>query len=249
MEISLLMTAALLGLGGIPHCAAMCSAPCMAVVDACRDSRAGTAASLWAWHAARVASYAVAGAVVAASVSALSTLGGGMTFLRPVWGLLHASVVALGVWLVWQGRWPAWFERAAQRAGQAAGVGHAATAGGTTGGGVVAVRWHGQGTGLSGPSRSAAAGSLWALMPCGLLQSALLVAALASGPVSAAAVMGTFALTSAVGPWLAPAVLLRLRGSAASPAWATRVAGATLILASGWSLAHGVWQQVVDLCT
>ena len=221
----------------------------MAIVGSCQDSRGGMAASLWAWHAARVASYAAAGAVVAASVSALSALGGGLALLRPLWGLLHAAVVALGVWLVWQGRWPAWIERTAQRAGQAAGVGTAALAGGNAGGGVATLRWNGQGAGLSGPSRAAAAGSLWALMPCGLLQSALLVAALASGPVSGAAVMATFALASAAGPWLAPAVLVRLRGNAASPAWATRMAGACLILASGWSLAHGVWQQVVDLCT
>lgn len=249
MEISLLLTAALLGLGGIPHCAAMCSAPCMAIVGSCQDARGRTTASLWAWHVARVASYAAAGGVVAASVAALSTLGGGVAVLRPLWGLLHAAVVALGVWLLWRGRWPAWIERAAQRAGQAAGVGTVAVAGGHDRGGVATLRWNGHGAALSGPTRAAAAGSLWALMPCGLLQSALLVAALAPGPASGAAVMGTFALASAVGPWLAPAVLLRLRGSAASPAWATRLAGASLILASGWSLAHGVWQQVVDLCT
>jgi hypothetical protein len=55
-------------------------------------------------------------------------------------------------------------------------------------------------------------GILWALMPCGLLYGALLVAALSNSPVEGASVMALFALGSAVVLTIGPWVWLRLRG-------------------------------------
>jgi len=55
------------------------------------------------------------------------------------------------------------------------------------------------------PGGVMAAGVLWALMPCGLLYSALLVAALSGGPLEGALTMALFAVGSGVwlvgGPW------------------------------------------------
>jgi len=31
-------------------------------------------------------------------------------------------------------------------------------------------------------------------------------------------------------------------------AWAPRLAGAMLVLASGWALGHGIWARIVDWC-
>ena len=53
------------------------------------------------------------------------------------------------------------------------------------------------------PARAGLVGACWTAMPCGLLQSALLVAALASGALPGAAVMAAFALASTLGLWLA----------------------------------------------
>ena len=80
-------------------------------------------------------------------------------------------------------------------------------------------------------------------MPCGLLQSALIVAALASGPVQGASVMAVFALGSALSLWLVPRLWLRLqRGGNAAPrsTLAVRLAGALLLVASAFALSHGL---------
>jgi sulfite exporter TauE/SafE len=93
-----------------------------------------------------------------------------------------------------------------------------------------------------------AAGLAWVAWPCGLLQSALLVAALTTSPLSGALAMAGFAASSSLGLLLAPAVLARLPQRWAGPSQAVRLAGLGLCMASGWALAHGVWEQVRLVC-
>lgn len=95
------------------------------------------------------------------------------------------------------------------------------------------------GASAGAPSASAAAAGLfWAAMPCGLLQSALLGSALASGLAQGAAVMGTFAISSAIGLHAAPIWWKRLRALRSSR-WQSlpvRAAGLLLVGASTWAL-------------
>ena len=96
-------------------------------------------------------------------------------------------------------------------------------------------------------ARAGAVGACWAAMPCGLLQSALIVAALASGPMQGAGVMAVFALGSAVSLWLAPHLWLRLQargGGAARSTLAVRLAGVLLIAASTFALVHGLREAI-----
>ena len=78
-------------------------------------------------------------------------------------------------------------------------------------------------------------GVVWSLLPCGLLYSALLVAALTSSAVEGAAVMALFAVGSGVslmaGPWL----WLRLCGQSSGEC-ALRVAGLALFVTSVFAL-------------
>jgi len=226
MDSALVLSATLLGLAGAPHCAAMCGAACTAITR-----RAPGSAATATFHVARAAGYAAAGAVAAASVGALSLLGQWSPALRPLWTLVQLAALALGLWLLATGRQPAWLEGLGRGAGR-----EAAVPGG----------WQR----LRGPAESALAGSLWFAWPCGLLQSALLVAALANHPLGGAAAMGAFALASSVGLVAAPWLWLRLSGSAAagSAAWAVRAAGGLLAATSGWALGHGLWQQVLAYC-
>lgn len=224
MDSALIASAALLGLAGTPHCAAMCGAPCAAVIG----GRSGTA--LVAFHVARVASYAVGGAVVASSVGALAGLSQMTPALRPLWTVLHVLALALGLWLLVRGQQPAWmgsFGRAPRLA--------------------PAGPWQR----MSGPVRAAAGGSVWVAWPCGLLQSALLVAGMTGGAAAGAGAMAAFALASSGGllaaPWLWQRVL---RGPAAATRerWIVRTAGLMLVAASGWALSHGLWHQVAAYC-
>jgi sulfite exporter TauE/SafE len=102
------------------------------------------------------------------------------------------------------------------------------------------------------PARRFGTGLGWVAWPCGLLQSALLVAGLANTAVQGALVMAAFAAASALGLLLGPALWWRLSGGAAnrwmSPHLAVRLAGLALALASAWALGHGLWLRVAAWC-
>ena len=237
MDQALLLSAVLMGLAGTPHCLAMCGAACTAATGG------GARRGLLPFHLGRLLAYSAAGAVAAASVGSLAALGQAVAALRPLWTLVHMAALALGFFLLWRGRQPAWMERLgrSRAAGTAsAGALHRGTEG-----------WQV----IRGPARSAGIGLAWVAWPCGLLQSALLVASLANTAWSGAAVMAGFAVASAAGLVLGPALWWRLSGgrpgtagAGVSAAGAVRWAGAALVLASAWALGHGLWLRVLAWC-
>jgi sulfite exporter TauE/SafE len=170
--------------------------------------------------------------VAASSVAALAAWSNLSPALRPLWTLLNAAALVLGAWLLWRGRQPAWLARL----GRVPAPRTPSTPGWQT------VRL---------PLRAAAAGAAWVAWPCGLLQSALVVAALASSAYGGAATMAVFALASApglvAGPWAARK-LLAGRGATAREAWAARAAGLLLLGASAWALGHQLAPQFAAFC-
>jgi uncharacterized protein len=210
----------LMGLAATPHCAAMCGAPCAAIVGR------GAPAPQTAFLGARLMAYAAAGALASASVGALAAASQASPALRPLWVLLHLGLLTLGVFLLWRGRQPAWL----------AGLGRVQAAGP----GVAVIR------GPRRVSRSAAAGLLWVAWPCGLLQSALLVASLTSTAWAGATAMAAFAAASSAGLVFAPWLWQRLGPGLESPL--VRVAGALLATGSLFALGHGVWPQLAAWC-
>ena len=235
MDLALIVGALMLGVAGAPHCAAMCGPASAALLRGCR-SRTPHGAP-WSFHLARVAGYAAAGAIAASSVGVLAQLGQVSPVLRPLWTLLHCAALALGLWLLWHGRQPAWLENLGRGARQLA------PQQGAQGG------WQR----LQGPARASTAGLLWVAWPCGLLQSALMMAALANSAWGGGLAMAAFASASAAGLGLAPWLFARLaRGSGGgalqASAWAVRLAGATLAGASAWALGHDLFHRVVAYC-
>jgi uncharacterized protein len=225
MDLALVLSALMLGLAGAPHCTAMCGAACAAA------TRGGRSAA-WPFHLTRVAAYASAGALVAAGVGALSALGQLSPALRPLWTLAHAAALGLGLWLLWQGRQPAWLQH----------FGRAPT---------LAVPDAQGWQRMQVPLRASAAGAAWVAWPCGLLQSALVVAALANTATGGAAVMAVFAAATSAGLIVGPWLWQRLGGQGASRAvvvLATRTAGALLAAASAWALGRDVLPQVLAYC-
>ena len=158
-----------------------------------------------------------------------------MAALRPLWTLMHLAAIGVGLWLIWHGRQPAWMDRMGR---VPAAMGVPASPSG----------WQR----MSGPGRSAAAGLAWVALPCGLLQSALVVAALANSAAAGATVMAGFALTSSVGllssGWILRRMLARSGSAANDLSWMVRLAGLVLVAASGWALGHGVLMRVAAWC-
>ncbi len=98
LDAALIASAALMGVAGTPHCAAMCSAPC-ALAAGQRPARL---------LVGRLLGYAAAGAVAAASAQALATASSRVLLLQPAWALLQAALLLLGLTLLARGRVPAW---------------------------------------------------------------------------------------------------------------------------------------------
>lgn len=224
MQSSLALTALLMGLVGGPHCVAMCGAACAGIGQAA-GLRKNSALLLF--QLGRILGYALLGALAAASMQGLGWLTVQSAALRPVWSMLHVAALVLGLVLLVQARQPVWLESAGRRVWRSA----RALAAGWGGGAPLLL------------------GTLWALLPCGLLYSALLVAALAGGPLAGAMVMALFALGTSVsmlaGPWL----WLRLRGAAPGDGqYGVRLAGAALAASAAWALWMGLVHDQAPWC-
>ena len=228
MSSSLLATALLMGLAGGPHCVAMCGAACAAMGGSAADKAEG-ARSLWLFQFGRLAGYSAMGALAAASMQGLGWLSVHSASLRPVWSLLHVAAALLGLMLLVQARQPVWLELGARHV------------------------WTRIRSAVNRPGKPASPtvplvlGVAWSLLPCGLLYSALLVAALSANPAEGAGVMALFAVGSGLslmaGPWL----WLRLRGPG-SGQWAIRLAGAALLASSAWALWMGLVHDAAPWC-
>ncbi len=235
MTGALLLTAALIGLAGSPHCAAMCGAGCAAVGRMCSPQRPGRAVA--GLMVGRLLAYAAAGALVASLAVALRVMSEGAGWLRPVWVGLQIFLLLLGLGLLLRGRLPrsieAWMEQVGQRPQDHSGL----------------KKVH-----LPGELKAAGIGLLWPALPCGLLHSALLMAAVASSPLEGAAVMTSFGLASMLGLLVGPWLWLRFvprqlnQRDARGGTLALRLAGAMVAGVSGWTLLHSVLEPLQAWC-
>ncbi|MBS0293592.1 MAG: sulfite exporter TauE/SafE family protein [Proteobacteria bacterium] len=232
MWLALASTAFLMGLMGGTHCLVMCAAPCAALTGAGGASpgreqvvrwmpRGAAAQRMMAFHLGRLAGYGVAGALAAFAMDRLAWMSQGSAALRPVWTMLHVLILAWGVLMMLQARQPAWLED----------VGRAV--------------WGRVRTLASRPGGLFVTGCAWALLPCGLLYTALLTAALSGNALRGALCMLLFGLGSGV--WLVVGPMawgrLRARLSGVAGSWGARLAGLVLFVLGAWALwmdvAHG----------
>jgi sulfite exporter TauE/SafE len=226
MQFSLGATALLMGLVGGPHCVAMCGAACGAIGQAAGPRKNS---AILGFQLGRVVGYSALGAFAAASMQGLGWLTVQSAALRPVWSLFHVAALLLGLVLMLHAQQPVWLEGAGRRIWA-----HVRALGSGAGGAPLLL------------------GTLWALLPCGLLYSALLVAAMAGGPLDGAFVMAMFALGTSVTMTAAPWLWLKLRGNSAaaggSGSWGVRLAGLALSASSGWALWMGLVHNTAPWC-
>jgi sulfite exporter TauE/SafE len=211
MQSSLALTALLMGLVGGPHCVAMCGAACAGIGHAAGLHKN---AAMWSFQTGRVLGYSMLGALAAASMQGLGWLTVQSTVLRPVWTLFHAATFVLGMLLLWKAQQPVWLEQAGKKL------------------------WYRVRSRASVPGRGAPLliGVLWTFLPCGLLYSALMVAALTGNTVSGAVVMVMFALGTSVSMMAGPWLWLRLSATTGHGDWGVRLAGVALAVSSVWAL-------------
>ena len=245
---SLLLSALLMGLAGGPHCLAMCGSACMGVS---RWSGQSAGRSLLLFQTGRLIGYAALGALAAESVHALGWLAQETKVFHPLWSMLHIAAVLWGLWLIWRAEQPLWLSRTAQRVWHRV-SGRAAKVGGHN----LSPLWMGM---------------AWALLPCGLLYSALLVAMFTAGALQGAMVMAAFALGGGlmltVFPWLWSHIsnwanwgnwgqvpindhrkLSRINWNLTPITLGTRISGLMLAVTAAWGLYSGLTHSVSPWC-
>lgn len=99
MLISLMLSAFLMGVAGVPHCAAMCAAPCAAAMPRGLS---------WPVLMGRSAGYAVLGAIAAQVAHWLAVWSVWAERLQTVWVMALVATVLLGCWMLLRGQLPAW---------------------------------------------------------------------------------------------------------------------------------------------
>jgi sulfite exporter TauE/SafE len=177
----------------------------------------------------RIVGYSMLGALAAASMQGLGWLTVQSAALRPVWSLFHVGAMALGAVLIWRAQQPIWLERMGRSLWNVA-----------------------RRTGARAGGAPIALGVLWALLPCGLLYSALLVAAMAGSALDGGIVMALFAFGTSLSMTLGPWLWLRLSNGRSvngrSGALGIRIAGAALLASSGWALWMGLVHNTAPWC-
>jgi sulfite exporter TauE/SafE len=231
MLSSLVVSAALMGLAGGPHCLAMCGAACAGITSAAAGAGPG---AMWGFQIGRLLGYSSLGALAAASMQGLGWLTLQSAAFRPLWSFFHVLLMLLGLWLVWRAEPPTWLGAWTQgiwRCIKPLGQRQAAHAS------------------FAAPF---VLGLVWALLPCGLLYSAVMLASLSDGVLQGAQVMAAFALGGAGALSLLPWVLRRWKpGAAGLVAWGqggVRLAGLGLAASSGTALWLGLLHNQAPWC-
>lgn len=199
-----------MGLAGGPHCVLMCGAACGAMQTPPNPSSPQRSIPLrvvqtipWSFYLGRLVGYGLLGAIAAETLRGLAWLSNQSHLFQPLWTFSHTLIFAWGVLLLILGRQPQW---AVQRAQQV-------------------WAWIKQHT-AHAKSGYFLTGIVWALLPCGLLYSAVMLASLQSQWLQGALVMIAFAAGSATILALAPFVWHA--GQQSLPRWFSEAAGMRL---------------------
>ncbi len=220
METPLVATTFFMGLAGGPHCIAMCGAACGGI----QKSAAGI--HIWKFHTGRLIGYATLGALAAVSVNTLAWISDQTLALHPLWTFFHVLVFVWGLMLLLFARQPMWAEQFGRRVWA-----HVKKVSMLSGGGVLT-------------------GMLWALMPCGLLYSALLIASLNANAINGALSMATFAIGTSVSLIIGPWFWFKLKSGFKwlGDATSMRLAGLFLVAIAGWAIWMDIMHQTKVWC-
>lgn len=209
MLLSLLLTAFLMGLAGGPHCLVMCGAASAAMhssvaMQSSADARIIPIRVLQtvplSFYAGRLLGYATLGAVAASTFRGLAWLSSQSGVFQPLWTFSHTLIFAWGLLLLITGQQPSWAVQGAQQVW-------------------AWIKQHTQHARFG----FFFTGLVWALLPCGLLYSAVMLASLQSHWLQGALVMAAFSLGSAI--ILAIAPLLWKHGQQTLPGWFSEASG------------------------
>lgn len=231
MLTGLLLSAFFMGLAGVPHCTAMCAAPCAAAFPQGLS---------WSAVVGRSAGYALLGGVAAQASSTLTSWSVWAGRLQSVWIMALVATIMMGAWMVLRGQLPNWlathgtalYARLRTRSAHTAfltGMVWAALPCGLLYGAVVI-----------------------AMLAPDALQGALVMFIFSlPGGVMLKLLPGFWHRTmqgQATLPLSARDWGKHFAAKLVNPQWAIRFSGGTLVVASGWALSHRLQDQWLAWC-
>ena len=210
MQTTLIYSALLMGVAGGPHCVAMCGAACASLNQSTTQPYA-----IQLYHIGRLCGYATMGAIATFAIKSIAWLSSYSAVLHPLWTFFHVLIFFWGIMMLIYARQPIWVDSAGRNIWQ-----HVKKLSLRSGGHFYI-------------------GMLWALMPCGLLYSALIIASFNGNALGGALSMAAFAVGSSFSLFFAPWLWLKLKTNMVEP-YGMRLAGLLLSSASAWA----VWMEL-----
>jgi len=210
MQLALTYSALIMGLAGGPHCVAMCGAACTSFTQSSNQPHA-----IKLYHFGRLCGYTMLGAIATFAIQSIAWLSTYSLVLHPLWTFFHVMIFFWGVILFIFARQPVWVDQAGQNIW----------------------RYIKKLSLINGGHFYI--GMLWALMPCGLLYSALIIASFNGNPLGGALSMTAFAIGSSISLFFAPWLWLKLKTNLLEP-YGMRLAGFLLSGASAWA----IWMEL-----
>ena len=174
---------------------------------------------IWQFHLGRILGYGILGGVAAYSVNNLAWLSNQTMSIHPLWTFFHGIIFVWGFVMLLYAKQPQWIDHIGESS------------------------WNTIQK-LSKTLRSNfLLGMLWAFMPCGLLYSALLVAALTLNILNGTISMMFFALGTSISLIVSPIIWLKIKNGKLwlNETQGMRIAGLLLMIAASWA----IWMDLI----
>jgi len=193
---------------------------CIAMCGApCAVISAQGSSQIWQFHLGRISGYGILGGVAAYSMNNLAWLSNQTMLLHPVWTFFHGIIFVWGFVMLLYAKQPQWIDHIGESS------------------------WNTIQK-LSKTLRSNfLLGMLWSFMPCGLLYSALLVAALTLNILNGTISMMFFALGTSISLIVSPIIWLKIKNGKLwlNEIQGMRIAGMLLMIAASWA----IWMDLI----
>ena len=174
MLLTLITFALMMGLTGGPHCLVMCGPACSLLTQP--NSNNSTIRPNVLFFTGRALGYGAIGALAAMSIKTLGWLTTQSTLFRPLWNLTHVLAMVLGLFLLIFANQPLWLGEMAKSIWKKI---------------QLYIALHPM---FKKPWAIFVIGAFWSFLPCGLLYSVLMLAALSADAVHGALVMFSFSI-------------------------------------------------------
>ena len=174
---------------------------------------------VWQFHLGRILGYGVLGGVAAYSVNSLAWFSNQSMSLHPIWTFFHGFIFVWGLLMLIYAKQPQWIDHIGESI------------------------WNTIHKFSKTLRSNFLLGILWSLMPCGLLYSALLVAALTLNILNGTLSMMFFALGTSISLVVSPIIWMKIKNGKLwlNETQGMRIAGVLLIIAASWA----IWMDLI----